>query len=80
MSALPIIRYDIPAPPVRRRGRPQKYPWAELQVGGTFFAPGKTNNQIAACARHRTRRLGHQFTTEVRTEQGVKGTRVWRIA
>jgi hypothetical protein len=78
------IENDIPIPPkTPKAGRKGAYPFAELEVGQSFFVPappGKTNRQlqmaISGSAQHITKKTGHRFTS--RTVDG--GIRVWRFA
>ncbi len=53
----------------------RRYPWAEMEVGDSFFAPimpGSISGQI----RNAQRRHGHKYTTR----KVCGGVRVWRIA
>lgn len=62
--------------PVKKSGRPAKYPWREMAVGDTFFAPGRTTNSMHGCGgRYRPMR----FRCKQRMINGVFGTRVWRV-
>ena len=78
------IESGIPIPATKRPGgRRSTYPFADLDVGQSFFVPnqpGKTNRQlimaISGAAQHITRKTGHRFTS--RTLEG--GIRVWRFA
>jgi hypothetical protein len=63
-------------------GRRGTYPFADLDVGQSFFVPnqpGKTNRQlimaIGVAAQYITKKTGHRFTS--RTVEG--GIRVWRF-
>jgi len=63
--------------PAKRHG-PSKYPWAEMEVGDSFFVEGpapKTQRCLAVCAGGQRRRHGTRFTTR----QCENGVRVWRI-
>ena len=67
------ITKGLPAP----RGRRAKYPFRDMQVGDSFFAPGSSVIGIHGCARrHRPMR----FTCRSVVEDGVAGIRVWRIS
>lgn len=68
-----IIDKDIP-PPENKPGPQTKYPWADMDVGDSFFAEGKSTNHFSTTTK-RYRDKGWKFTT--RTVDG--GTRVWRI-
>ena len=66
------ISKGIPTP---QRGR-TKYPFRNMQLGDSFFAPGATVIGIHGCARrHRPMR----FTCRTVVEDGTPGVRVWRI-
>lgn len=60
-------------------GANAKYPFADLSIGDSFFAPGRTSAQISPCTAHAQRERGGKFTARTVTENGVKGVRVWRI-
>ena len=68
------IEKDVPIP-LRPRGKPSKYPWADMEPGDSFFVPGvlpaKISGSVGA-ARNR-----HGFRLTMRAENG--GTRVWRL-
>lgn len=66
------ITKGMPAP----RGRRAKYPFRDMEIGDSFFAPGSSVIGIHGCARrHRPMR----FTCRTVVEDGVAGIRVWRI-
>jgi hypothetical protein len=61
--------------PTPHRGR-AKYPFRDMEVGDSFFAPGASVIGLHGCARrHRPKR----FTCRSLVENGVGGVRVWRI-
>ena len=67
------ITKGLPTP----RGRKSKYPFRDMEIGDSFFAPGSSVIGIHGCARrHRPMR----FTCRSVVENGVPGIRVWRIA
>jgi hypothetical protein len=67
-----IDRYPVPN---RDKGRPTKYPWRELQIGQSFFAPStRVNTAIWS------RKTGFRYTQRHVRECGSQGIRVWRIA
>lgn len=84
------IEKAIPLPAVEAgQGRPPKYPFAQLEVGDSFFVPaevkeGDTQEQAVARLRGRmdsNKRQGQKltgFTLAVRTVEG--GVRIWRTA
>lgn len=66
------IDKGIPAPDRSRA----KYPLAAMELGDSFFVPGKTAALVGASfARHAPKK----FAARGVTENGVKGVRVWRI-
>ena len=66
-----------PKPPKKPKPPPtkNKYPWLELNIGESFFVPGKGTPQISPCAALVQRVHKRKFTC--RAENG--GCRVWRI-
>lgn len=72
-GCLPIDR-GVPMPdPLPSQLR--KFPFAMLQVGESFFAPGRTAKSIGGALWSAAQHTGFRFTS--RTENG--GVRVWRI-
>lgn len=67
------ITKGVPAP----RGRKSKYPFREMEIGDSFFAPGSSVIGIHGCAR---RHRPMKFTCRSVVENGIAGIRVWRIA
>ena len=59
-------------------GSATRYPWDEMDVGDSMFAPKPTS--LASAATLAGKRRGWKFSARTVTENGVKGTRVWRIA
>lgn len=79
------IQTDIPVPkrgaPVGPRG--SKYPFAQMTVGASFFAPGVKAATLQSCARRYARSVGATgmaFTSRNTTENGKTGARCWRTA
>lgn len=70
-----MIDKNVPIPPERRK--PNKYPFADMKVGDSFFAPGMRPEQIAGSI-VKYRGQGWEFTRRALTENGEAGTRVWR--
>lgn len=60
-----------------RRGRSKLYPFSQMNIGDSFFIPGKTSQSIST-------NFGHhkpmKFSARTMEENGVKGVRVWRVA
>lgn len=61
----------------RPAGRPAKYPWKQIAVGESFFAPNRTTHAMHGCAIHHKPK---KFSCKEVIKKGVFGTRVWRIA
>ena len=70
---------DIPIPQKDRSWN--RYPWATLEVGHSFFGPGKSAAALASAASNFKRRTGKDwdFTSKVCNENGVIGARIWRV-
>lgn len=66
-----VIEHDIPIP-----ANHLKYPFAQMVVGDSFFAPCAIGKSTIYSARYRT---GHVYFAAPETIDGVEGTRVWRI-
>lgn len=67
------ITKGVPTP----SGRKAKYPFRDMEVGDSFFAPGSSVIGMHGCAR---RYRPMRFTCRTVIEHGVPGIRVWRIA
>ena len=66
--------------PIPKRGRRRtRYPFADMRVGDSFYAPGKTAAQMSAYKGQAKRTHGFEFRAVTRAENGVEGCRVWRI-
>lgn len=69
------IETNIPVPQIGGRGRKSSvYPFAQMNVGDSFFVPGITTTKITGTVFHHGKRLNMKFVT--RTVDG--GVRVWR--
>ena len=79
MSAAFQISNDVPIPANRAHGN-AKYPWRDMQVGSSFFIPGRTAGALAGAKSTAKKNTGFRFTTRTVTENGVNGCRVWRVA
>lgn len=71
-----MIKIDKDIPPPDRTAR-TIYPFAEMEVGDSFFREGKAAAKAASIY---SRGKSVKFQSETRTEGGKKGERVWRIA
>lgn len=70
------IERNIPIPPfVGGRGRPAKYPLADMQVGDSFFMPAAIKNSVAGCATSHGKRYNKKFTIR----RDANGYRCWRL-
>ena len=69
------IEKGIPAPEKYGVGRPSRYPFADMEVGDSFFVPDAPANRLACAATWATKRYNRRFITRV-VEHGV---RVWRV-
>lgn len=58
-------------------GNKGKYPWRSMEIGDSFFVPGKTPTGMSAPAFAKAD--GWQFTFRSVQESGVDGLRIWRI-
>lgn len=73
------IDNNVPIPAnAGRRGKGSMYPFSEMEVGDSFFVsrPQKTMTGSVSSA---ARKNSAKYTTRSVTENGVSGTRVWRI-
>mgnify|MGYP007088038871 CR=1 FL=1 len=60
----------------RGHGAPPKYPFAQMEVGDSFFVPGKKTTDIGGAITYPAKKLGWTFRS--RTVEG--GVRIWRTA
>lgn len=71
------LQDDVPIPRVRN----PTYPFAEMAIGQSFFSRARQQSVGSAAAQHSKRHSrGCKFTCRTVTEDGVRGTRCWRIA
>ena len=56
-----------------------RYPWGQMEVGESFFVPGRHSANMASTASAAGARLGRTFRVRTVVESGVKGVRVWRV-
>jgi hypothetical protein len=71
------IDKNVPIPKGRHNA---KYPWKELEVGDSFFIPGKDAKSTSGIKRSAKNSAGIDILTRAVTENGVNGMRVWRFA
>ena len=74
MMTMIEIDTDVPMP-TQRASRRVRYPLRELEIGQSFFAPGKSRASVGAVI---STLAPKRFVTQIRVEDGVKGIRVWR--
>jgi hypothetical protein len=72
----PVFTLTCDIPPAPGRGRVSPYPFAEMAIGHSFFAPGRTRLNIC----YWQRKTGYRYLQALRVENGIKGVRCWRIA
>lgn len=88
-----VISNDVPLPVKKlrekRAGRKARYPFAELEIGQSFFVPNaclskkarKTDDMIVFSAvPARKRHPDRKFVCRATVENDVHGVRVWRVA
>lgn len=73
------IKIDKNVPMPDGVNRETKWPFADMEVGDSFFAPGHTSNQMTNAAAHWRKKNGWSFSCRNTEEEGVKGARVWRV-
>ena len=61
--------------PDRIAGDRSKYPWIEMNIGDSFFVPGRKIESFSGQVVSASKRFGTKYTC--RTEDN--GVRVWRI-
>lgn len=73
------IQIDKNVPmPEDTRTTASTYPFEQMEVGDSFFVPGKKRTQMDNACGHWRKKKGWKFTVNARTEEGVLGCRVWR--
>lgn len=73
-----MISIDKNVPLPEGVARETKWPFADMEVGDSFFAAGHTSNQMTNAASHWRKKKGWAFACRNVEEQNVKGARVWR--
>ena len=66
--------------PMPTKGAPgwKKYPFAEMEVGHSFFAP-LPSTMLSNASINWGKAHGRRFSVRKVTENGVQGARVWRV-
>jgi hypothetical protein len=74
------IEKNILVPPKQKQVYRGKYPFAQMQVGDSFFVRQEQGNKsaIRSSAQLAKKALGFRFI--VRTDNDNTGVRVWRVA
>ena len=70
------IEKGIPMPDTRQKT--SIYPFENMEVGDSFFAPNKTRQQMDNACGHWRKAKGWKFVLRYQQEDEVSGTRVWR--
>jgi hypothetical protein len=69
------IDKGVPIPEPIKGTKQRSSPMYLLEVGDSFFSVRKG---AATCLSHYAAKLGWKFVSRTVTENGVKGTRIWR--
>ena len=70
------IEKHIPIPEHTGSGARPKYPFADMEVGDSFFAPNMTARSLINASQWHANKTGKKFTCS--TVEG--GARCWRVA
>ncbi len=75
------ITNKIPLPGAKRREYKSKYPFREMNKGDSFFVPGITKGGLYQAAYYIVKKTKgkKRFKVIERTENDLKGARVWRV-
>lgn len=66
--------------PEFKSGAQNKYPWAQMEVGDSFFVPGSTAQKMRSAASHQAKRHPpKRYICRKEVVDGVQGVRVWRV-
>lgn len=68
------IEKNVPIPPKNRNGVGPKYPWPDMKVNDSFFAPDRKIQNFSAPRLYARK---HNMKFKCRTVDG--GVRVWRV-
>ena len=63
-----------------RQKRKSKYPFCKLEIGDSFFIPGKTKLQFVAAAHSNAKRAGIHVRVWDAEKDGAQGVRVGRVS
>jgi len=70
-----VIEKGIELPDKRCMGRPDQYPWKKMEIGDSFYIPGKTGKGFSSAVYGAAKRNGIKMS--IRTVAG--GLRIWRV-
>lgn len=76
---LPAVDYDFPVPArnYSRKGRPRRYPFEDMRLGGSFLVPPEQAEKLHyAAVKWAARHPGWGYITKKLPE----GRRIWRTA
>lgn len=77
---IPTVNTDVPMPPSRGgKSWHRKYPWLELKVGDSFLVE-KPQTKFGNSVWNAEQRYGIKLSTRSVMINGIKCTRVWRVA
>ena len=82
------IKIDKGVPMPSAFAAKERFPWLEMAVGDSFFAPNyaqskhmrKNGEKTLSTTFPRTKVPGSKWVTRTVTENGIRGVRVWRVA
>lgn len=77
-----MIKIDKGVPmPTGATGRPpNRYPWVGMEIGDSFFVPGRKAATMGGTLASAKKTHGYICRCRTVTEDGVAGVRVWRVA
>jgi hypothetical protein len=70
------IQKDVPTPKHIGSGAKPKYPFPQMEVGDSFFAPGITARGLSNATQWHANKTGKKFTCATEAD----GARCWRVA
>jgi hypothetical protein len=75
-----MTTYNIDDNVPMRSPHRSKYPLAVMEIGQSFFVPGKNINGMTSIVAYAQKATGRRFSCRARVEKGLTGVRVWRVA
>jgi hypothetical protein len=74
-----VLDRSVPIPMNAGRGN-KKYPWADMQIGDSFFVPAGILNTLRTRAAEAGRKHNMKFVARSwEHDGGVEGVRIWRF-